>query len=448
MDIKLENVDSVSALLTVNVKADDYNESLEKSLKAYRRKAQMNGFRPGCVPLNIVKKLYGPAAKAEEISKTVSKGIEDYLKENKIGILGHILENENQKPQDYEKGEEFEFLFDIALAPKFDIELTADDKLPYYDIQITDEYVDERVKEYALARGKFEQVDNYEKGDYMKGDLVELTPAEGEEALKVEDVLISPDYLKDDAQKALFDNAKKGDVITVTPAKMYDGDAQVSSMLKIKSEEVEKHSGEFTYTITEINHRVPAEMNQEFFDSIFGKDQVKDEAEFRDKIRKNIEASNVTNSNYKFIMDLQDYAFEKAGKIEYSERLLKRLMKENNPKKDDKFIDDNYPAAVRQLTWQEIKSQLAVKADIKVENDDIKEAARRTTREQFAQYGMNLPEDVLEKYAEETLKKREQLDRLIDDVIDTKLIDAYKEKVTLEHKTVTLDEFNQLLEKK
>ena len=282
----------------------------------------------------------------------------------------------------------------------------------------------------------------------MKGDLVELTPAEGEEALKVEDVLISPDYLKDDAQKALFDNAKKGDVITVTPAKMYDGDAQVSSMLKIKSDEVEKHSGEFTYTITEINHRVPAEMNQEFFDSIFGKDQVKDEAEFRDKIRKNIEASNVTNSNYKFIMDLQDYAFEKAGKIEYSERLLKRLMKENNPKKDDKFIDDNYPAAVRQLTWQEIKSQLAVKADIKVENDDIKEAARRTTREQFAQYGMNLPEDVLEKYAEETLKKREQLDRLIDDVIDTKLIDAYKEKVTLEHKTVTLDEFNQLLEKK
>lgn len=448
MDIKLENVDSVSALLTVNVKADDYNESLEKSLKAYRRKAQMNGFRPGCVPLNIVKKLYGPAAKAEEISKTVSKGIEDYLKENKIGILGHILENENQKPQDYEKGEEFEFLFDIALAPKFDIELTADDKLPYYDIQITDEYIDERVKEYALARGKFEQVDNYEKGDYMKGDLVELTPAEGEEALKVEDVLISPDYLKDDAQKALFDNAKKGDVITVTPAKMYDGDAQVSSMLKIKSEEVEKHSGEFTYTITEINHRVPAEMNQEFFDGIFGKDQVKDEAEFRDKIRKNIEASNVTNSNYKFIMDLQDYAFEKAGKIEYSERLLKRLMKENNPKKDDKFIDDNYPAAVRQLTWQEIKSQLAVKADIKVENDDIKEAARRTTREQFAQYGMNLPEDVLEKYAEETLKKREQLDRLIDDVIDTKLIDAYKEKVTLEHKTVTLDEFNQLLEKK
>ncbi len=448
MDIKLENVDSVSALLTVNVKADDYNESLEKSLKAYRRKAQMNGFRPGCVPLNIVKKLYGPAAKAEEISKTVSKGIEDYLKENKIGILGHILENENQKPQDYEKGEEFEFLFDIALAPKFDIELTADDKLPYYDIQITDEYVDERVKEYALARGKFEQVDNYEKGDYMKGDLVELTPAEGEEALKVEDVLISPDYLKDDAQKALFDNAKKGDVITVTPANMYDGDAQVSSMLKIKSDEVEKHSGEFTYTITEINHRVPAEMNQEFFDSIFGKDQVKDEAEFRDKIRKNIEASNVTNSNYKFIMDLQDYAFEKAGKIEYSERLLKRLMKENNPKKDDKFIDDNYPAAVRQLTWQEIKSQLAVKADIKVENDDIKEAASRTTREQFAQYGMNLPEDVLEKYAEETLKKREQLDRLIDDVIDTKLIDAYKEKVTLEHKTVTLDEFNQLLEKK
>jgi trigger factor len=448
MDIKLENVDKVSALLTVNVKADDYNESLEKSLKDYRRKAQMKGFRPGCVPMNIVKKLYGPAAKAEEISKTVSKGIEDYLKENKIGILGHILENKDQKPQDYEKGDEFEFLFDIALAPKFEIALTADDKLPYYDIQITDEFVDERVKEYALSRGKFEQADSYEKGDYMKGDLVELNPAEGEEALKVEEVLISPEYLKDDAQKALFDNAKKGDVITVTPSKMYDGDAQVAAMLKIKTEEVAKHAGEFTYTINEINHRVPAELNQELFDSVLGKDQAKDEKEFREGIRKNFEASNVTNSNYKFLMDLQDYAMEKAGEIEFSEPLLKRLMKENNPDRDDKFIDENYPAAIRQLKWQEIKNQLAVKAGIKVENNDIKEAARRTTREQFAQYGMNLPEDVVEKYAEETLKKGDQIERLVDDVIDNKLIDSYKGIMTLEHKSVTLDEFNKLLDKK
>lgn len=282
----------------------------------------------------------------------------------------------------------------------------------------------------------------------MKGDLVELNPAEGEEALKVEEVLISPEYLKDDAQKALFDNAKKGDVITVTPSKMYDGDAQVAAMLKIKAEEVAKHAGEFTYTINEINHRVPAELNQELFDSVLGKDQAKDEKEFREGIRKNFEASNVTNSNYKFLMDLQDYAMEKAGEIEFSEPLLKRLMKENNPDRDDKFIDENYPAAIRQLKWQEIKNQLAVKAGIKVENNDIKEAARRTTREQFAQYGMNLPEDVVEKYAEETLKKGDQIERLIDDVIDNKLIDSYKGIMTLEHKSVTLDEFNKLLDKK
>ena len=147
-------------------------------------------------------------------------------------------------------------------------------------------------------------------------------------------------------------------------------------------------------------------------------------------------------------MDLQDYAMEKAGEIEFSEPLLKRLMKENNPDRDDKFIDENYPAAIRQLKWQEIKSQLAVKAGIKVENNDIKEAARRTTREQFAQYGMNLPEDVVEKYAEETLKKGDQIERLVDDVIDNKLIDSYKGIMTLEHKSVTLDEFNKLLDKK
>lgn len=448
MEIKLENVDNASALLTVNVKADDYNENLEKSLKDYRKKASMKGFRPGCVPMGLIRKFYGPAAKAEEISKAVSQGIENYLKENKIDILGHILENKDQKPQDYENSNEFEFLFDIALAPKFDIELTADDKLPYYDITLSDDFVDGRIKEYTMAHGRFEQTDKYEKGDYMKGDLVELNPAEGQEPLKVEDVLISPEYLHDEAQKALFDNAKKGDVVTVTPTKMYDGDTQVASMLKVKPEEVASHAGEFTYTITEINHRVPAELNQELFDGVLGKGEAKDEQEFRNKIREKFETSNATNSNYKFLIDLQDYTLSKVGKLEYAEPLLKRLMKENNPDKDDKFIDDNYSTAVRQLEWQEIKSRLAVKAGIKVDNNDIKEAARRNTREQFAQYGMTLPEEVVEKYAEESLKKEGGLDRLVDDVIDTKLIDAYKGIVTLEHKSVTQEEFNKMLEKK
>ncbi len=441
----MESAGKASALMTVSVKAADYADSLEKSLKACRRKAQMKGFRPGCVPMSIVKRLYGPSLKAEEVSKAVDKAVGDYLDEHKTGILGHILENEGQKPQDYVNGEDFEFLFDIALAPVFTIELTAEDRLPYYDIVVSDELVSRRTDEIALARGRFEQADSYAEGGYIKGDLAELSPAEGEEPLKVSGAVVSPEYVSDEEQRKLLAGARKGGTLTVVPAKMYGSGAQLASMLKVKPEEAARHTGAFAYTVTEINRRVPAALDQELFDSVLGKGQAASEEEFRAKIRGGMEAANLTNSDYKFLMDLQDYALDKAGGMEFSEPLLKRLMKENNPDKDDKFIDDSYPAAIRGLKWREVKSRLAVQAGVKVGDDDVREAARRAAREQFAQYGMTLPGDVIEKYARESLAKKEQVDRFVDEVIDAKLISAYKGIVTLERKSVTPDEFNGLL---
>ena len=262
MDIKFENIDKVSGKLTVKVAPEDYQEGLEKSLKEFRRKANMKGFRPGCVPMSLVKKLYGPEAKAEEVSKTVNKAISDYFKENKINVLGHVLPNSEQKEQDYKERDDFEYIMDVAIEPNIEVSLDKKDKLTYYDIEVSDKFVDERINEMLMAQGTFEQVNEYQKGDYMKGDLVEVAAAEDVEPLKVEGVLISPEYVKDEEQKKIFDGAKKDDVLTIKPASLYGDETQAASILKIKKEELKNHEGNFTYTITEINHRKPAELNQ------------------------------------------------------------------------------------------------------------------------------------------------------------------------------------------
>ncbi len=445
MDIKFENIDKVSGKLTVKVTPEDYQEGLEKSLKDFRRKANMKGFRPGCVPMGLVKKLYGPEAKAEEVSKAVNKAISDYFKENNINVLGHVLPNSEQKEQDYKDRDDFEYIMDVAIEPEINISLDKKDKLPYYDIEVSDKFVDERINDMLMAHGTFEQVGEYQKGDYMKGDLVEVGAAEGAEPLKVEGVLISPEYVKDEEQKKLFDGAKKDDVLTINPATLYGNETQAASMLKIKKEELKSHDGNFTYTITEINRRKPAELNQEFFDNALGKDAVKDEKEFREKVREEYNKAQAGNADYKFFEDLRVYSLKKAGKLEFSEPLLKRLMKENNPDKDDKYIDDNYAGATEQLKWQLVRDRLAIAAGIKVEDADVRDMAKTRTRRQFAAYGMQLPDELVEKYAEKSLKEDNQIEEIFYEVLSEKLIAAYKEKVTLGHKKISLEDFDKLV---
>lgn len=445
MDIKFENIDKVSGKLTVKVAPEDYQEGLEKSLKEFRRKANMKGFRPGCVPMSLVKKLYGPEAKAEEVSKTVNKAISDYFKENKINVLGHVLPNSEQKEQDYKERDDFEYIMDVAIEPNIEVSLDKKDKLTYYDIEVSDKFVDERINEMLMAQGTFEQVNEYQKGDYMKGDLVEVAAAEGVEPLKVEGVLISPEYVKDEEQKKIFDGAKKDDVLTIKPASLYGDETQAASMLKIKKEELKNHEGNFTYTITEINHRKPAELNQEFFDNALGKDAVKDEKEFREKVREEYNKAQTANADYKFFEDLRVYALKKAGELEFSEPLLKRLMKENNPSKDDKYIDDNYAGATEQLKWQLVRDHLAVAAGIKVEDADVRAMAKVRTRRQFAAYGMQLPDELVEQYAEKSLKEDNQIEEIFYEVLSEKLIAAYKEKITLNHKKISLENFEKLI---
>ncbi|KXB41277.1 trigger factor [Bacteroidales bacterium KA00344] len=450
MKVSFENPDKINALLTITVEEDDYKNDVEKTLKDYRKKANVPGFRPGQVPMGMIKRQFGMSVKMDAINKLVGNEIQKYITDNKIQMLGEPLASEKQEPQELEKPAPYTFMFDIAVAPEFDVKLTAKDKVDFYEIDVDDALIDRQVDMFASRMGKYETVEEYQEGDMLKGDLRELDEKGNtkEDGLTVEAAIIMPNYIKADDQKKLFDGAKSGDIITFNPRKAYpESDTEVSSLLKIKKEEIAEHSGDFSYQITEIQRFQNHAVDQELFDQTFGKDAVKDEKEFRAKIAEGLKAQLANDSNYKFLLDLRKYAENKVGELTYPDALLKRIMKKNNPDKDQEFFDKNYEPSIKELTWSLIRSKMVEQAGIKIEDKDVKQAAREMARAQFAQYGMNnVPDEYVDNYADELLKKQESVQNFVDRAIDTKLVDAVKAIVKLNKKNVSLDEFNKLME--
>lgn len=452
MKVSFECPDKINGLLTITVEEDDYKQDVEKTLKDYRKKANVPGFRPGQVPMGLIKRQYGTAIKVDTINKLLGNEIQKYIADNKIQMLGEPMGSENQEPQDLEKEAPYTFMFDIAVAPEFSIELTDKDTVDYYEIEVDDKLVDQQVDMFTSQAGQYVDCEVYQKGNMMKGDLRELD-AEGntmEGGITVEAAVMMPEYIKVDDQKKLFDGAKVGDIITFSPRKAYpESDVEVSSLLKIKKEEVAEHEGDFSYQVTEIQQFKNHEVNQELFDQVFGKDVVKDEKDFRSKIEEGIKPQLTRDSDYKFLMDLRKYAEDKVGQLTYPEELLKRFMRQNNKDKDEAYFEKNYEPSIKELTWSLIRSQLAEQTQVKVDDEDVKAAARETARAQFAQYGMNnVPDEYVANYADELLKKQETVQNFVDRAIDAKLTAAMKDIVKLNKKNISLDDFNKLMEEK
>lgn len=452
MNVSLQNIDKVSALLTVDMVKADYQENVEKQLKKIRKDAQMPGFRKGMVPMGLVKKMYEKSVIADEVNKLLGDAINKYIQDNKVQMLGEPLPNENQQQLDFDTQDEFKFLFDIALAPAINVEVSADDKVPYYDVIVTDEMVKNQVDAYAQRGGSYEKAESFDaaQNDMLKGLLVELDEAgnEKEGGIRVESAVMMPSYMKVDDEKAKFAGAKVGETVKFNPNKAWEGNApELASLLKKDREKAVEVTSDFNYTVEEITRYVPGEMNQELFDQVFGKDVVKSEEEFKQKVREVIANQFKSNSDFKFLLDAKKVITDKVGKLEFSEPLMKRIMKTNNPDKDDKFVDENYEGTIEVLSWQLIRDILVAQAGVKVEQSDVLEEAKAATRAQFAQYGMlNVPEDMINNYASEMLKKRETVENLADRVIDGKLAQVLKEKVTLEHKDISAEDFGKMMQ--
>ena len=453
MKITFECPDKINGLMTMVIEPADYQEKVEKTLKDYRKKAQVPGFRPGQVPMGMIKRQYGTAVKVEEVNRLISEKLYGYIQENKIQMLGEPLPNEEkQKPQDFEKEGDLEFVFDIAVAPEMKAELTAKDKLTYYDIKVDDKLVDDQVQMYASQAGEFKPAEVFSGNDTITGDMRQLDK-EGntlEGGITTEGAMVMPAYIKEEEQRKLFDGAKPGDIITFNPKKASpDNDAEVAALLKVQKDDVKDLDADFSYQIPEIRHFQPAEVNQALFDRVFGEGTVKDEKAFREKIAETLKPQLQGNSDYKFLMDVREYVEKKVGEVTFPEALLKRVMLQNNKDKGADYVEKNFEGSIRELKWHLIKEQLVAANDIKVEDADLKAIAKDAIRQQFAQYGMsNVPDDILENYAAEQMKKRENVEGFVDRAIDQKLLEKLKTVVKLTTKEVSLEDFNKMMQEK
>ena len=451
MKISFENPDKINGLLTIVVEEEDYKNDVEKTLKDYRKKANVPGFRPGQAPMGMIKRQFGPSVKMEAVNKIIGQQIYKYVQDNKIQMLGEPLTSEKQAPVDIEKDGPYTFMFDIAVAPEMKVSLTGRDKVDYYKIVVDDKTIDQQVDMLASRSGSYEKAENYEGNDMLKGDLRELDENGNtkEGGITVESAVLMPSYIKVDDQKKLFDGAKLGDIITFNPRKAYpDNDTEVSQLLKIERDAVKDMESEFSYQITEIQRFKKHEVNEELFKQVFGEDtDVKDEAAFRAKIAEGLQAQLVNDSDYKFILDVREHCEKKVGELQFPDALLKRIMLANNKDKGEEFVEKNYAESIKELTWHLIKEQLIKAQDIKVDDNDLMETAKEAARAQFAQYGMNnIPEEYIENYAKEILKKGDATDALVDRSIDRKLAASLKKAVKLNEKEISVEDFNKMMQ--
>ena len=438
MNISLENIDKVNAVITAVVEPADYTEKYNKALKEAKKKINMPGFRPGMVPVGLVKKQFGVSILAEEVNKILQEGLFNYISENKVNMLGEPLPTADNDNVSLVEGESFTFKFELAIAPEFEVALSKDDKINYYNVEVTDEMVENQINMYRQRGGNYEKVDSYEDNDMIKGVITELNV---ENAVSVENAVLLPKYFKNEDQKKLFEGAKLNDVITFNPSVAYDNnEAEMAALLKVEKEDVANHKGEFNYQITEITRFVLGELNQELFDNVFPGGEVTTEEEFRARIKTLISDQFKKDSDYKFILDVRKYVTEKVGKLEFPEEKLRKILA---AKAGEEKAAEQYDRSIEELTKEKLVEIYAVKVD----DADVKEMAKEVTRMQFAQYGMlNIPDEYLENATKEMFKKRETVDNLIDRCIEVKLGGAIKEAVTLEESTVSAEDFNKMFE--
>ncbi len=447
MNITRENIDELNAVVKIKVEKEDYASNVEKVLKDYRKKANLKGFRPGMAPIGLIKKMYGKSVLLDEVNKVISENLTKYISDEKLNILGEPLPSINVKSDiDLDNKEEYEFAFDIAFIPEFELKLSKRDKLPYYEIKVDDKMLQESMENYAARYGKNEEVDEVAEKDLVKGKFEQLD-SEGnvlENGIVTEDAVFAADVIKEESIRAMVIGAKKGDIIDFEIKKAFTNNADLASMLRIEKDAAENLDGNFRFTVQSISRHIPADINQELFDTIYGKDEVKSEEEFKEKIISEIKESFSSSSDYKLLLDAKDKLVSKA-KLTLPDAFLKRWLVATNENLTEDAVENDYEAIQKDLVWQLIKNKISEEQEIKIDEKEILDFAKKTVLEQFRQYGLTgIPDEQLETYAKQTLENKDEQRKIIDRLIEAKILDYLKNTIKIEPKEVTSEEFNDL----
>ena len=449
MNIVREDKNDLTAVLKVQITEKDYSEKVENTLKDYRKKARIDGFRPGKVPAGLVKKMYGKGILIEEVNKLISESLTNYIRDEKLNILGEPLPSKDQKTIDFDTDSEFEFLFDIALSPEVEVKLSKKDKVPYYDIKVDKKLLETHTDNYARKFGEFKDVDETTDKEMLSGNFTQLDAEDKvlEDGIKADDVRITIEYIKDEEIKTVFGGKKIGDNVIFDVRKAYPSDSEIASMLKIDKEVAKNLTGNFQFEITKIQKFDKAEINQDLFDKAFGKDVLKSVDEFNAKLTEEIKTNFKKDMDYRFMIDAKNKFVEKLNPELPTEFLKRWLIAVNEGKFTPEQIEAEFPKFEEDLKWQVIKDQIIRENEIKVEESEIVELAKEITAAQFAQYGLaNLPDDQLAIYAQEILKKDSERRNLYERKFEDKVVDFIKESIKLDEKEVTTEEFQKLWE--
>ena len=449
MNITRENTSDVNAVLKIEIDKNDYAKPVEDTMKDYRRKASIPGFRPGKVPAGLIKKRFGKAILIEEVNKILSHNLSKYLVDEKLQILGEPMPNkEQQKEIDWDTDESFEFSFDIGLAPEVTISLNEEITIPYHKIKVSDEMVDQQIEQIKSQLGKNVETDEVKDKGLVRGDFVQLNE-EGqpvEDGIKPEGVLLSVDLIKDEEIKKEFIGKKKGDVLEFDPVKAYENRHEISHMLNISHEEAEELNSTFRFTINEVLEFEKAELNEELYKKIYGEETViKTEEDLRERIKNEFGDNLVYSSDHKFTMDARDALVEKTD-MQLPEDFLKRWLKEANEDLTDEQIENDFDGFIKDLKWQLIKDSIIKENELKASPEEATDFAKQLARAQYSQYGIyDVPEEQLDSYSKMILEKPEEREKIYKKLLEDKVVGVVKEKVNIEEKEVSQEEFNEMM---
>jgi trigger factor len=448
MDITRENIDNVNAVIRVVIEKPDYEKTVEDSLKEYRQKAAIPGFRPGKAPMGLVRKKIGKSVVVEEINKMLSQNLTRYLMEEKIQILGEPLGSaDHQKPIDWDNDENFEFAFDVALSPEIVLELDENLKLDFYTIKVTEDMIDKQMEMITSQLGESKDVDEVTEKTLVRGDFTELDEEgnEMEEGIRAEEVLLSVDLIKNDEIKKQFIGKKQGDEIVFNPVVAYEDKHEVGHLLKISHERANELDSSFRFKVNEIQIFEKAELNEELYKKIYGEDtEIKTEEDLRNRLKEEIAGSLLQASDRRFATDTRDLLVEKVNP-ELPETFLRRWLREVNQELTEEQIEKDFDGFMKDLRWQLIKGYLIKENDLKVEEEEAFEFAKKLAQAQYHQYGIyDAQEEQLESFAKMILEKPEEKEKLHNKLLEDKIVAVVKDKITVENKEVTREEFEEM----
>ena len=452
MNITSTNADAVSMRLTVSVEENDYKAKVTEDLKKIGRTHQIPGFRKGHVSLKDLERRFGKQVTSDVINQVVYEAVIKYIQDNKLNVLGQPMPVE-VKELDLKNQKDFTFEYDLALAPELNVEVDKNIEIPYYNIEVSDEMVSEQDAAFRKRFGAQVPGEEFEKDALVKGAIMQLNEygsiKEGDDAIQVVSGILAPMYFTDKDEAAKFEGKKVGDKVVFNPRKAAgENITELSSMLNIDKERVAEVQGDFEMAISEIIVVKPAELGEEFYTNVFGKDKVSNEEEYRAAVKELIHDELAGNSDMLFRWNARKVYMEKYGDMQLPAEILKKWLASRNEGMTAEQVEEEYKRMEADLKWQLVLDQIVSKLGVKIEKEDLLEFAKGLTARQFAQYGMtNMDDETITKYAENILADKNYIGRIQEQVGEVKTFNALKEAVTLKEENVTLDQFKEVASK-